>query len=320
MRLNRHRLNWGVFFIVLGAVPLAYHEGWVQLSSISDAWRLWPLILVGVGLGLILSRTPAYFVGGLVVAACLGLVVGSLFAVGPQFGCGHDSGGSVTTISRDGSFAGSGEVNLELQCGTATVRTSSDSSWHVQASNSNGNSPDVSFNDNSLQVRSGRTNGWWLQRGNDTWDVALPANPSISLSVSVDGGDAHLSLAGANLSSVSFSLNAGSLHSDLTGARISNLSVSTNVGSSSVILDGNSSVTGSLSTNVGSLELCFPSPLGLRLQSSESLASDNYSAAGLARVGDGWQTPGYDSAASKANFSVSTSVGSLTLNPAGGCK
>ena len=94
MKLNRGRLNWGVFFIVLGAVPLAYHQGAVSLNALGDAWRLWPLVLVGIGLGFVLSRTPAYFVGGLVVAACLGLVLGSLFAVGPQLGCGP--GGSTT--------------------------------------------------------------------------------------------------------------------------------------------------------------------------------------------------------------------------------
>ena len=80
------------------------------------------------------------------------------------------------------------------------------------------------------------------------------------------------------------------------------------------------SVPGTISTNVGSLDLCAPSQLGLRLKSSESLASSNLSSAGLVRVGDDWQTPGYDTAANKADFTVSTSVGSLTLNPAGGCK
>src|SRR5664280_2971296 len=76
MGVDRGRLNWGVFFIVLGAVPLAYHQGAVSSSAIGEAWRLWPLILVGIGLGFVLSRTPAAFLGGLVVAATLGLVLG----------------------------------------------------------------------------------------------------------------------------------------------------------------------------------------------------------------------------------------------------
>jgi hypothetical protein len=319
MKLNRGRLNWGVFFIVLGAVPLAYHQGAVSLNALGDAWRLWPLVLVGIGLGFVLSRTPAYFVGGLVVAACLGLVLGSLFAVGPQLGCGP--GGSTTgSTSRDGSFAGAAQVELNLQCGRATVTTSPDSQWHVSATSTDSSNPDVSFSATSLTVSSGNRDGWWLQRGEEDWNVALPSGQAIGLSVSIDAGDAHVSLGGANLSSASFSLNAGSLHADLTGARIGSIAVSTNVGASSLTLDGNSSVSGTLSTNVGALDLCAPSQLGLSLKSSESLASNNFSSAGLIRVGDAWQTPGYDSAANKADFTVSTSVGSLTLNPAGGCK
>jgi hypothetical protein len=319
MKLNRGRLNWGVFFIVLGAVPLAYRQGAVSLSTLSDAWRLWPLVLVGIGLKIVLSRTPAYFVGGLVVAACLGLVVGSLFAIGPQFGCGNQ-GGNASTTSRAGTFDGPAQVELDLQCGRASVTTSSDSQWHVTASDTGGPSPNVTSSAGSLAISSGSQDGWWPQRAQEDWDVALPSGRSIGLNVSVAAGDAHVGLGGASLSSASFSLNAGALHADLTGARVGSVTISTNVGASSLILDGSSSVSGTISTNVGSLDLCAPSQLGLRLKSSESLASSNLSSAGLVRVGDDWQTPGYDTAANKADFTVSTSVGSLTLNPAGGCK
>ena len=319
MKLNRSRLNWGVFFIVVGAVALAYHQGAVSLSTIEDSWRLWPLIIVGIGLRVVLSRTPAYFIGGLVVAACLGLIVGSLFAIGPQFGCGNPSG-ATSSFARDGSFAGVAQVQLELQCGRANVTASSDNQWHVRASTAAGNDPSVTSDVASLSVNSVKPNGWWVDRAGENWDIALPSGAAIGLSVSVDAGDAHLNLAGVSLSNASFSLNAGSLHADLSGARVGHIDVSTNVGASSLILDGSSSISGSLSTNVGSLDLCAPSQLGLRLKSSESLASSNFSSAGLVRAGDSWQTPGYDASINKADFTVSTSVGSLTLNPSGGCK
>jgi len=101
MRVDRGRLNWGVFFIVLGAVSVAYHQGAVSSSALGEAWRLWPLILVGIGLGFVLSRTPAFFIGGTVVAVCLGLVFGSVLAVGPNIGCGYD-GNNPHTVSQSG--------------------------------------------------------------------------------------------------------------------------------------------------------------------------------------------------------------------------
>jgi len=61
MRLDRRRLNWGVFLHHPGRCSAGLPAGRVSLSTLSDAWRLWPLVLVGIGLGLVLSRTPAYF-------------------------------------------------------------------------------------------------------------------------------------------------------------------------------------------------------------------------------------------------------------------
>jgi hypothetical protein len=318
MTLNRGRLDWGVFFIVLGAVPLAYSQGAVSVSTLSDAWRLWPLVLVGIGLGIVLYRSPAAFIGGLVVAACLGMVLGSLLVVGPQFGCGHASGSS-RMLAYDGSFGGPGRVELNLQCGSASVTGSSDASWHVRASNTVGNDASVSWTSTSLSVNSSHQGNWFVNRGDDHWDVSLPSGAD-SLSASIDAGDATFSLAGVNLRSASFSLNAGSLRLDLTNGRVGSFSLSTNAGSSRVTLDGSSSTSGSISTNAGSTAICAPSGLGLRIRSSESLGSNNFASAGLVRVGGTWQTSGYDTATYRADFSVSTSVGSVALNPAGGCK
>src|ERR1035437_5153187 len=120
MKVDRGRLNWGIFFIVLGAVPLAYQQGAVSASALGDAWRLWPLIIVGFGLAFVLSRTPVSFLGGTMGAVCLALVFGSALAVGLDIGCGGD-GHNQVNVSQTGTFSGSASVNLDLQCGSATV-------------------------------------------------------------------------------------------------------------------------------------------------------------------------------------------------------
>ena len=319
MRVDRGRLNWGIFFIVLGAVPLAYHQGAVGHSVLGDAWRLWPLILVGLGLGLVLSRTPAFFVGGTIVAVCLGLVLGSALAVGPNIGCGTNDQNSAT-VSQSGTFEGPSSVELDLQCGSATVTASVDGQWHVAASNSAGKAAQVSSNAGWLRVASATTDGWQFDRGTDDWRVALPAGSQIDLTSSLDMGDASFNLASVNLASARFSLNLGSLHVDLSGARVGTLSVSTNLGAAYVTLDGSSDLTADLKTNLGSLEVCLPADLGVQVTASDSLSSNDFSGTGLVQVGQSWQTPGYDLATHKANLTIETSLGSLKLRPAGGCK
>ena len=54
MHVHRRFLGWGVFFILLGAIPLAVQAGLLTAAQVADWWRFWPLILVGIGLGLLL--------------------------------------------------------------------------------------------------------------------------------------------------------------------------------------------------------------------------------------------------------------------------
>jgi hypothetical protein len=319
MRVDRGRLNWGIFFLALGAVPLAYHQGLVSSSALGDAWRLWPLIIVGIGLTFVLSRTPAFFVGGTVVAICLGLVFGSAISIGPNVACGSD-GHNPVNVTQSGMFDRDSVVNLDLQCGSASITTTSNSQWRVVANNNGGHAPQVTSAPGLLAVTSSKTQGWSLDRGKDDWQIGLPTGVPITLAAELDMGDAHFTLASANLSSARFDLNLGSLHVDLSGAQVGALNVSTNLGSAYVILDGSSNLTARLETNLGSLDVCVPGGLGVQVTASDSLSSSDLGGVGLTKNGSVWQTPGYDIAQHKANLTIDTSLGSVKLHPAGGCK
>lgn len=319
MRVAKGRLNWGVFFVVLGAVPIALRQGIVAQSDIDDLWRLWPLIFVGIGIGFILSRTRAYFIGGLIVAVTLGLIFGSFFSIGPNVGCDHGSG-SVTSVSQSGSFSGPASVQLTLRCGTADITTSSDSSWHVDATNDGGHNPDISSTATSVTVESDKQVGDWLNRGDDTWKIALPEEPQLDLTTSMDLGEATYRLSGATLSSATFNMSLGTLHVDLTEARLQHLTVSASLGATYVELDGSSDLTGDIKTSLGSFRLCAPPELGLQIKSNDSLSATSFGNLGMYRTGDVWQTPNYQTAAHKATLTVDTSLGSFELQSSGGCK
>ena len=77
--MDRQLFNAGVFFIVLGLVPLATQEGWVRYGTIAALFRYWPLALVAVGVGMLLRHRAA---GSLLVVLSLGLTLGGLLAVG----------------------------------------------------------------------------------------------------------------------------------------------------------------------------------------------------------------------------------------------
>ena len=82
MSVDRRLLNWGIFLVLLGGIPLAVAQGWIPRDVVARAWELWPLILIGAGIGLILSRTPFQAIGGIIVAGTFGVILGAIVAVG----------------------------------------------------------------------------------------------------------------------------------------------------------------------------------------------------------------------------------------------
>lgn len=321
MTLDRRFLNWGVFFIVLGAVPLAVRADLISRDVLSGVWRLWPLILVGIGVGIMLRRTPAAFAGGLIVAATVGLVAGSGLAVGTDViaNCG-DAPGSGTTFQQHGTFSGSASVDLHLGCGTVDVTTATGSDWTLDSRNSRNVGVDLSSSPGNLSVHSGRSGDIFGSSGRDDWRLALPTDARIDLSAEVNAGKATFDLASATLNGFSLTVNAGDAHADFSAVDAVDMSVTVNAGNASVSLPSGGDTNGSMTVNAGSLNICAPPGVGLRFNVSQGLAGTNFESAGLRKSGNVWQSQDYGATAHNADLSITANLGGVTLNPTGGCK
>src|SRR5690242_19934577 len=55
VRMHRGLLFWGLGLLSAGVVALAIQQNLVDRNVMAGAWRLWPLILVAIGLSLVLS-------------------------------------------------------------------------------------------------------------------------------------------------------------------------------------------------------------------------------------------------------------------------
>ena len=91
MQINRGLVFWGVALITAGTVALAIQAGLIPADAARQAWRLWPLLLVVLGLAVIASRTPFSMVATLLAAVVAGGLVGTLVAGVPDglsLGCG----------------------------------------------------------------------------------------------------------------------------------------------------------------------------------------------------------------------------------------
>ena len=323
MRVNRSLLGWGVFLILLGVVPLAVRQGVVDADVVSGAWQLWPLFLVGAGVGLVLRGTRVELLGGLVIAVTLGLIGGSMIATGLRFpnlgGCGIGDGGGTPFAAQRGDLGSDARVTLDLNCGEIVVRTSIGSGWSPEGSDPDGQAPVLPASADRLRIPSRDRTGISLGDG-DRWRIALPTDPTLRLDLTLNAGSARLDLAGARVPETSATVNAGSIVLDLGRALdVARLSASANAGSLSITLPA-ADITGSVSANAGSVELCLPAGAGVRIRTSDNLtASYDFERTGLVRNGTTWESAGYASATTRIDLSASANAGSVVLNPEDGC-
>jgi hypothetical protein len=321
MRFDRRLVGFGLFLITVGLVMVAVREGWLPTDTARRSWELWPLILIGVGLSILLRGGPGAAIGGLVLALTFGAMVGGVVATGAfvPFGvCSGERSHGVAFPAASGDLSTAAAVTIEQDCGDMTVATAPGATWHVAGVSGDARGPRVEAGSGDLRVNN-RTDTAFAFGGAEAWDVVLPEDPTLDLTVRVNAGQSQIDLGGAHLGRVSVERNAGSLDLDLRHvAALGSFAVDVNAGSATLRLPG-SSVAGDLTVNAGSAAICRTTGAGLRIVMDGVAASNDFAAHGLVDSGGAWQTDGYASAAVRIEIRAKVNAGSLSLDPSGPC-
>ena len=320
MRIDRGRLGWGVFFLTLGLVPLAIRLGWVDPAWFEGIWRLWPLILVGIGIGLILRRTAFAAIGNVIVGLTFGLIIGGSLATPINNGISciptDGTGGGPTT--QTGTFTGgTAEVHVAFPCADVVIGTTAGADWTVAATGVGADQIAIAADVASLQVDRAGSTAIWNQGKDAHLQVDLPTTPETALDVDASAGSVAANLGGVRLSDLSMSVNAAEATARLAEAVIASLSISVNAGSADISLPA-SPFDGSASVNAGSLSLCVPEGTAIRITSSSALGSVDVGP-GFSREGDAWVTSAWTSAGSGSEMRLSVNLGSAGIRE-GGCR
>jgi hypothetical protein len=310
MRIDRGRLGWGLFLVLLGVVPLAVATNVLDGSTVRQAWQLWPLVLIGLGVGLLIGRARGALVSTLVVSVSLGLAAGSLLAGaggGVLAGGACSPGSTGAGAGHSGTLTSGTTVTIEGGCGDLHVTAQPGSAW--LASGDAAADLKVQTGPQSTTIQPG---GGLFFQGRDTLTVALPTDPQLDLHLKSGLGDLSVSLPGAHLSGLQADVSFGTGVLDLTGATLSGtLDGSFSFGSGTVILAGGT-YSGTISSSFGSLDVCAPPGVAVHVTAHSGLGSVDVGE-GFDQVADGWQTADYATATQHADLHLSTSFGSLSI-------
>jgi hypothetical protein len=323
MRLDRRLVGIGLFLVVFGAVLLAARQGWIEPDLVGRAWQLWPLLLIGFGISILIGGRTGSQVGGLIVAACLGVMAAAVVTNGggfPFIGCGNYRTG-VPFATQSGELTGRTAVEVTFRCGDLDIQTGGDSGWSVEGSSERGRAPSIEADeDRRLEIGTPDDSPFDFATTREQWTVTLPAAPLLDLDLTLNAGSGTIDLDQANLGTVELTVNAGSIKLDLRdAAAIETVDATVNAGSAVVWLPERP-LGGELQVNAGSLSLCAPEDIGLRLTTGDNpISSNDFEARGLVRAGEAWESQDYATAPIRIALDVQANAGSLSLNPDRAC-
>jgi hypothetical protein len=328
MRFDRRLVGWGLFFIILGLVPLGVRAGVLDVDLVGRWPRLWPVLLIGWGVGLVLRGTPAAWTGGALTATALAIMGGGAIATGlgnlsTLSGCGGGNGEPFE--SQQGPVGSTGSVDIEFDCGTLDVSAADGPGWQVTGSDPGGSGPSVTTTADGVHIQPGPERGdsfFNFSQGHSTWDVSVPRSPSLRLGATLNAGQGTVDLTGATLAGLDVTVNAGSMRvsaAEATPNPGTALDVTVNAGSAAIDAPAYSG-TLSASLNAGSLDLCLPAGAAVRVSWSGALASNDLDRLGLVKVDDHtWTTQQFDAAKDHVELRVSANAGRFGLSMGGAC-
>jgi Domain of unknown function (DUF5668) len=317
MQIRRGLLFGGLFFITVGAIELLVRNGTIDPARLDQAWTLWPLILIGLGIALLLGRSRVAIVGTVIASLAVGVIVGGAIATGGDWiggfaDCGGGARSDDLTTSEAGGFNGPSSVDLSIRCGKLSVSTDPGIGWSFGASY-RGPAPELEATVDSLQIRVPEGGGLRYQ----DWTVLAGAQTLARLKVQANGATAAMTLAGARLEGLDLQANAGDVRVDGTNATIQGLDVQVNAARARITLDGGSS--GEMQVNAGAIDLCVPQDASLHLVvKSQITFATNLADSGLTQNGNLWTRTGSADGGS-IDLAIQGNAATFTLEPSGGC-
>jgi hypothetical protein len=321
MRVNRKFFNAGLFLVAIGAIVVAADQGAIDAATLADAVRLWPLIPIAIGVALVGRRTNVGLPAGMLAAAVPGLVLGSAFAVVPRFAgtCGERIEPALTSAA-DGVIGQAADVYVQAGCGTFNLRTAPGYAWHLAAGNSRGNTPNVDESMSELlQIRAIDGERWGsVTGGRDRWELTLPASGIANLSLRLNSTRSYVDLSGARIPNMDVTANASDVVLDLEGSSIDDHDAFVNAGVMSIHLGASSDFSSYIRVNAGEVQLCAPPELGLQATTRGHFRQ--FLIGGVPADGLTWQSPNYASAIHHADVEFRIELGTVSINPIGGCR
>jgi Domain of unknown function (DUF5668) len=303
---SRRPLFWPVVLIGIGVVALLFNLGWLTWDEVGRLYRLWPLLLIALGIGIMFrGRLPARVANlfGAVLLVLVVIAVGGAVAAIP--GAFTDSTGPVVTTH---AAAPAGEVaapHLSLSAGAAQIAVRGGSTggdlYRATFQSPADEKPDVTLDTatGDLNVNLPGRSGFHWGTENDHRSVDLILDDQLPWVIGLKTGASQTTL-------------------DLSTLKVSSVTVESGASSVNMTLPKPTG-TVPISVSGGAMHLTIQRPAGtpIRVTSSGGASSvdvDGQHFGGLFHSGQNFLSPDYSSATDRYDITIESGASSIQIS------
>jgi hypothetical protein len=323
--LKRTSFFWPIVLIGAGVILLLRNLGILQAFNFSALLRLWPLILVVIGLDMIFGHKSPW-VGGLIGLITVAAAIAFLYYA-PSMGINPSAEVKTEVVSTPLENTQRVEYNLDTSFAPVTISALSSSTDLVNATIIHHGQLEfdvIGDTVKTVNLSETITNDSWfsldLGLSGQKWDIGLA--PSVPTSINFNGssGSINMDLTGIKVDSLRVYFGSGSSHITLPVSTTPyGVEIESGSGSMNLAIPVSTDVTLQLDTGSGSVNVPVPVGSGLMVEVlDDGSGSVNLPAMTLTQ-GDGafehdtWQTANFTNAANKITIQI-VNRGSGSIN------
>lgn len=338
-RRHSRSLFGPIVLIALGAYFLLRNLGVAPDLNWGAVARLWPLLLVFIGLNIIVNQIPRPF--GSFFSALVGLLAVAVFGYVLLYGVNNPLfsrwGVSVneeiqrTEVEFPMRGLETADVEIEFGPAGAHVYALEDSRNLLEGSVTFLNDEpafdtEITEDRAAVELSMGESFGWFLDPDNwatfgeaDRWEIGLNPGVVMDLDLSLGTGAANLDLDELTLSSLQVMVGTGSVDLTLPGGNY-DMTYQVGTGSTTLTLPQNGRQTIEIDGGTGSVLIYVPEEIEARVEVDQGLGSFSLDTERFEQVTGGeeegvWETIGYGSAENQVNLIIQTGVGNISIRP-----
>ncbi len=289
-----------LLWIGAGVLLLLHNLGLLGGHGWASLLRLWPLLLVALGIDLLIGRRS--LLGALLSLLLIGMLLGGGVWLALSGRLPEPPAGERITLSYPLTDVTSAEVKLAPAVASVRVMALNDSPNLLEGTAQPFSGERITH---QMSLTSGRarvevrSEGRWgftgLSPQQVTWDLAF--NEGVPLSLEVDGG-------------------VGSVELDLARLTLERVELDLGVGETTVYLPAQGAYTLIANGGVGRLDLVLPRNLPVRITASTGVGALNLPA-GLSRSNNAYTSANYAAAEEAVDISLNVGVGEVNVRYSG---